>query len=206
MARGDVSAATSELLDLPDIQGLVVRGYGKLPCAAYVLLHAPTPDGLRRLARWVAPRVTTGDESPTDRAMNTALTHEGVRSLTEWDDLPDGFSEPFRTGMDTEYRSRILGDTGTNDPSGWLWGRSGAEPIHLLLLLYAQDASTLAALVAEVSGQAVLDGVRVQRVLRADDLSDREHFGFRDGVSQPTIASVTGGHDPAEALRPGRKK
>ena len=54
MARGDVSAVTSERLDLADVQGLVVRGYGKLPCAAYVLLHAPTPDGLRRLARWAA--------------------------------------------------------------------------------------------------------------------------------------------------------
>lgn len=203
MARGDVSAPTSGLLDLSDIQGLVVRGYGKLPSAAYVLLHAPTPDGLRRLARWAAPRVTAGDESPTDRAMNVALTHDGVRSLTEWDDLPDGFSEPFRTGMDTEYRSRILGDTGTNDPRGWLWGRSGAEPVHLLLLLYAQDAPTLAALVAEVRARAVQDGVRVQQVLGADDLSDREPFGFKDGVSQPTIASVTGAPDPAEALRPG---
>lgn len=203
MARGDVSPATSELLDLPDVQGLVVRGYGKLPSAAYLLLHAPTPDGLRRLTRWAASRVTTGDESPTDQAMNVALTHDGVRSLTEWDDLPDGFSEPFRTGMDTEYRNRILGDTGTNDPRGWLWGRSGAEPIHLLLLLYAQDAPTLAELVAEVSGEAEQDGVRVQRVLPADDLSDREPFGFRDGISQPTIASVTGGHNPAEALMPG---
>jgi Dyp-type peroxidase family len=203
MARGDVSAATSDLLELSDIQGLVVRGFGKLPCAAYVLLHAPTPEGLRHLTRWAATRVTPGAESPTDRAMNLALTHDGVRVLTEWDDLPEGFSEPFRTGMDTEYRNRILGDTGTNDPSGWLWGRSDAEPIHLLLLLYAQDAPTLAALVAEVRGQAELDGVRVQLALSADDLTDREAFGFRDGISQPTIASVTGGHNPPEALLPG---
>ncbi|WP_426595576.1 Dyp-type peroxidase [Cellulomonas sp. McL0617] len=203
MARGDVSGAMGDLLDLGDLQGLVVRGYGKLPCAAYVLLHAPTSDGLRRLARWAAPRVTTGDESPDDQAMQVALTHDGVRCLTEWDDLPDGFSEPFRTGMDTEYRNRILGDTGTNDPSGWLWGRSGEEPIHLLLLLYAQDARTLTTLVAEVRAQAEQDGVRVQRVLLADGLSDREVFGFRDGISQPTIAAVTGGPDPAEALRPG---
>ncbi|MEN0129887.1 MAG: Dyp-type peroxidase [Brevundimonas sp.] len=203
MARGDVSAATSERLDLSDIQGLVLRGYGKLPHAAYVLLHSPTPEGLRRLARWAAPRVTPGAESPTDRAMNLALTHDGVRRLTEWDDLPDGFSEPFRTGMDTEYRNRILGDTGTNDPSGWVWGRAGAEPIDLLLLLYAHDEPTLAALVAEVRGQADLDGVHVQHVLGADALSDREPFGFRDGISQPTIASVTDGHNPPEALGPG---
>ncbi len=117
-----MSADTSQLLDLPDIQGLVVRGYGKLPCAAYVLLHAPTPDGLRRLATWAAPRITTCAQSPSDQAMNIALTHDGVSSLTEWDDLPDGFSEPFRTGMDTAYRNRVLGDTGTNDPAGGCGG------------------------------------------------------------------------------------
>ncbi|WP_231505139.1 Dyp-type peroxidase [Cellulomonas sp. URHE0023] len=198
-----MSAVTSERLDLSDVQGLVVRGYGKLPCAAYVLVHAPEPDGLRQLARWVAERVTSGAESPTDRALNVAVTSEGVRALTGWDELPDGFSEPFRTGMDTEYRNRILGDTGSNGPSGWLWGRADAEPVHLVLMLYARDASTLATFLEEVSGQAHAGGVRVHRVLATDELSDREAFGFRDGVSQPTIAGVTDGPNPPEALMPG---
>ena len=52
-------------------------------------------------------------------------------------------------------------------------------------------------------GEAEQDGVRVQRVLAADDLSDRDAFGFKDGISQPTIASVTGGPHPPEALRLG---
>lgn len=197
------AGATTERLELADVQGLVVRGYGTLPCAAYALLHGPRPDGLRRLTQWVAGRVTTADERPTDRATNVALTADGVLALTGWDHLPDGFSEPFRTGMDTGYRNRILGDTGANDPSGWVWGRSGPEPVHVTVLLYARDASTLAAAVQGLRSRARADGVQVQRVLTPDDLSDREAFGFRDGISQPTIAGVTGGVDPPEALLPG---
>ena len=33
----------SDVLDLDDIQGLVVRGYGKLPAACYILLHVENP-------------------------------------------------------------------------------------------------------------------------------------------------------------------
>ncbi|WP_051274963.1 Dyp-type peroxidase [Cellulomonas sp. URHD0024] len=197
------TGTTAERLELSDVQGLVVRGYGKLPCAAYVLLHAPEPDGLRRLTRWAVGRVTAGDDSPTDRAVNVAVTADGIRALTGWTDLPDGFSEPFRTGMDTEYRNRILGDTGSNDPRGWLWGRAATQPLHLMVLLYARDAAILAADVEEVRSQARAGGVRVQRVLTTDELRDRDAFGFKDGVSQPTIAGVSDGADPPEALLPG---
>jgi hypothetical protein len=41
----------------------------------------------------------------------------------------EGFSREFRTGMTTDYRTRLLGDVDHNAPEQWSWGGPGTNRI-----------------------------------------------------------------------------
>ncbi len=185
----------SETLDKDDIQGLVAWGYGHLPSAAWHLLRVTDR---RRAARWLQATtdlVTTADgDSPTDVAVNVALTPSGLRRLGLPDDAMAGFSPEFRGGMTTEHRQRVLGDEGDRAPSNWTWGGTDNEGVDLIVLLYATTDAALSQLAGKVLGDEASIGVSPVRVLETKWLGDREHFGFHDGISQPAIAG----------LRPGR--
>jgi Dyp-type peroxidase family len=181
----------AERLDLDDIQGLVVRGYRRLPHAAYLLLHVDDPAAARDMVnRWADAHVTPASVSPTERAVQVALTATGVASLTGRSASEQGFAEPFATGMVTPYRSRLLGDLGPNDPTGWAWGGPGTDVVDAALLLYADTAARLAELQQAMTMAATDGGFDVVATLATAELSDREHFGFHDGISQPRMAGV----------------
>jgi Dyp-type peroxidase family len=202
------AAAGAERLDLDDIQGLVVRGYGRLPHAAYLLLRISEPTAARsQVLRWAESEVTPASRSPVDRAVQVALTSTGVAALTGRAAFDQGFSEPFSTGMVTPYRSRLLGDVGPNDPARWAWGGPGSGAVDVALLLYADTASRLAELQSATSAAATDGGFDVVAQLATAELSDREHFGFHDGISQPHISGVrddaAGGSSDDGVVRPG---
>src|ERR1700752_3300556 len=180
--------STRDSVDLDDIQGLIARGYVQLPYASYVLLGIQHRASARSvLGRWVE-QVTLAREAPAQTAMNIALTFAGVQALTGTDALAMGFSEPFATGMATQYRRRLLADVGANDPVGWQWGGPTTEAVHVVVLLFAGSAGQLVELQQDVITSAEAGGMRLVKVLETSKNSDREQFGFRDGISQPVIA------------------
>jgi Dyp-type peroxidase family len=188
---------SGEQLDLDDIQGLVVRGYRRLPHATYLLLHVDKTATARDMVRrWADAHVTPASVSPNERAVQLALTATGVAALTGRSASEQGFAEPFATGMATTYRSRLLGDVGPNDPADWAWGGPDTDVVDAVLLLYADTASRLAELQQAMSMSAADSGFQVVATLTTAELSDREHFGFHDGISQPRMAGV---RDDADA-------
>jgi hypothetical protein len=195
----------NDQLVLDDIQGLVARGYGRLPHAAYVLLRIDEPGPARNLIDGLLEvgSVTTASQSAPHRAMNVAFTAPGIRRLTESTALPEGFSEPFLTGMVTDYRSRLLGDVGANVPTAWEWGGPTTDAVHVVLLLFAPDQGAVDAwhdsLVADVEAH----GFHVVRSLTTAKLSNREPFGFRDGISQPILAGLGGKGREGDVLKNG---
>jgi Dyp-type peroxidase family len=197
--------AGEEPLDLDDIQGLVARGYGRLPHAAYLLLRVDDPaQAGRLLQRWVDQgAVTPASESPRRQALHVALTAPGVQAMTGWQALPDGFAEPFLTGMATPYRSRLLGDVDTNDPAGWLWGGPGTEPVHLALLLYAAEEGGLSDWHGAVLAEVEAHGMRLVENLATERLSEREPFGYPDGISQPVLAGLPAARRGGDVVRDG---
>jgi Dyp-type peroxidase family len=177
-------------LEFEDIQGIVISAYSKLTCASYVPLRVDDAPKAKQWLAAMASEVTkavkpTGDGPRTN--MNLAITHGGLKKLGVPDDVLTTFSFPFIDGMASERRSRILGDTEASAPLNWQWGND-ANPVDIILMLYAVDDGTIDSLETSQAGRAGASGMTVLATLRAGRQPDtKEHFGFNDGVGQPTI-------------------
>ena len=62
--------------------------------------------------------------------------------------------------------------------------------MHALLLVFARDETGLAGLLTEHRTEAAAPGCAELAMLDTQDIGFGEHFGFRDGLSQPTIKGV----------------
>jgi Dyp-type peroxidase family len=175
-------------LDLPRIQGFVVRGY-RLPWAGYLFLAI---DDAARAAQWISEitedvltAAPWGPDKP-DSGVNLAFSYQGLRALALPDSTLAGFPEEFRQGM--AARAGLLGDDGDSAPERWEPGLRGGE-VHVLVMISAATGDALSAhdrrlrssiaqngglrLVHDDSGAALAGGV--------------EHFGYADGFAQPSI-------------------
>jgi Dyp-type peroxidase family len=141
-----------ETVEWEDVQRLVLSGYKKLPCSAYLLWRFHREDSTAR-KRWLAAvtdRLSranaehsedTPDEVPasressnavsgnTQRAINLALTASGLDRLGIGPSALDAFASEFLEGMSPEptagtgpRRSNVLGDLGASSPQDWEWG------------------------------------------------------------------------------------
>ncbi|MFC7532429.1 Dyp-type peroxidase [Actinoplanes sp. GCM10030250] len=192
-------------LEMADVQGLVVSGYAQMHSARYVMLRVNAPAEARRRLGELADRLTSAERAERPGCVNVAFTGTGLAALGLSADELDTFAPPFREGMITRYRQRVLGDTGPSDPAGWRWGHPGttgpsAGRLHMLLLLYAGDEPAVLALEDDEVGRLTAGGAfEVLHTLSPEPLPGTqslgkkfgvEHFGFADGMSQPVIAGT----------------
>lgn len=177
-------------LELDDIQGLVLRGYGPLPEARFLLLEVEKDreEAARAYLRGLCTRVNRARDSPRDSALQIAFTAKGLAALGVPDTTLVTFGREFLEGMDDDIRADTLGDRGDNDPSGWAWGKRD-EPIHALLMVYAAKGLLVDVLREEKQLLAGAFAIRHEKETRTLD-KQKEHFGWRDGISMPTIANV----------------
>lgn len=173
-------------VELEDIQGLVRYGYGKLTQASFILLRVRDRAAARA---WLArcPVSDAREQSPPPRqALQVAISSLGLRALGVGEDIVQGFSREFVSGMGTdESRARRLGDLGANSPANWRWGGQAQDVPHLLLMLYAWPGE-LDALQRETLDQCAA-GFEVLTCLSTSDMDGVEPFGFTDGISQPSL-------------------
>src|ERR1700730_15905636 len=137
-------------------------------------------------------------ESAHSGAINLALTRSGLKTLGVEDDELAKFSAEFREGMapnppkdsTASRRSNVLGDIGQDLPANWEWGGWNGdktqEKIDGVMLLYAFDKTSLNKLIAEETSFMGDAGIEVLTTL-SGRFEGREHFGFKDGISQPAI-------------------
>jgi Dyp-type peroxidase family len=124
------------------------------------------------------------DRPPTPTWTSVAFSSDGLRLLT--DDVERVREAAFKIGMAEQGG---LGDPPRGLPghrSGWVVGGSPERTPHALVTLGADDGDQIAAAVAAVTaalapGELIFDqpGVMLD--------GGKEHFGFRDGVSQPGV-------------------
>ncbi|MDP8908379.1 MAG: peroxidase [Chloroflexota bacterium] len=177
-------------IDRADIQGLIVRGHGALRAARYVLARIAQPAGASSWLAALADEVDDGRDRPNRSAVNVALTPSGLRKLGLPAETLAMFSREFTGGMTTAHRSRILGDVEESAPERWSWGGPRGEEIDVLLLLYAADEAEMSTVLTARVAALEAGGLRVVRTLDTSPLVDYEHFGFRDGVSQPRMEEI----------------
>jgi Dyp-type peroxidase family len=193
-------------LELADIQGLILSGYGQKPAARYAIFEIV--DGLAA-RHWLGRLINTLQfgsfrgsrrrEPPYlgDLCNNVAFTHAGFSALGLPATTLAGFAQPFQEGMSEASRARRLGDDGESAPEKWRWGGPG-EPVHGLLAVFAGDGDAEAEdwvrIEEFISAQLCRDhGVRLVRLLdtvASNRTRRKEHFGFRDGIANPRISCL----------------
>jgi Dyp-type peroxidase family len=173
--------------DWNDLQAIIVRGYGNLPSACYLLLNITDVVAAKKYLTEQLNQLAVASQKPETLAMNIALTAEGFQALKTPENIIQGFADEFRAGMTTPHRRRILGDEGDQAPEQWQWG--GQQSVHLLVMLYAVDDQQLQQAVDAITQVLPASGLQLLQKLDSESLPDRkEHFGFQDGIAQPYIA------------------
>lgn len=190
-------------LDLRDIQGNVVRAYGRYgyPHARYFVFHIQEAHDGRTLVRKLLPKVTTSERwaDPADpetadlpprppTTLNVAFTWKGLRALGLPTVTLAQFPREFIDGMGP--RSHILSDVG---PSGHQhWDRVWHDPIKNM-------RGTDIHLLVSVNAQMLPDGTPVPEL---EEITD----WLRDLGQEPGIRLLRGhGADDADFQQAGAR-
>ncbi|MEQ1497394.1 MAG: cytochrome P450 [Novosphingobium sp.] len=139
----------------------------------------------------------------THQAVFLALSAAGLARFEvpncRSDALLSSMPYAFRMGMGA--RARVNGDAGPSDPAGWRWhdDPSTAGTTEAVLMLYASSPDRLKRMVDLHSqlianhGGSVLSQTDCAPAFADEARADFEHFGYRDGISQPVIAGTQRG-------------
>jgi deferrochelatase/peroxidase EfeB len=148
-------------LDLPDIQGFILRGY-RMPMVRHFLLRVGEPVNARSLlGRLVsgdesdAPQITTAEDwhigfepgpgdNPADAprrkpdyCLNVGITWPGLLALEIKDRVPTLSFKSFGAFIaGAAGRAKLVGDTGPSAPENWI-GDFGKGGDHVLVTLHA---------------------------------------------------------------------
>jgi deferrochelatase/peroxidase EfeB len=196
-------------LNLSDIQGNILRGYG-MANARHFFLQVQDPGGARRFVALIAPggpedtpHVTTADtwDERPPYCLNVGFTHEGLAAIGVPAPILTEFPPAFQEGAAQRSQQRAdeagigLGDVGDGAPEHWVVGGTATPPTHLIVSLFTDEErdrqlDRLSATLRERFGQCGLVEVFHQD---ANALPDgRVHFGYIDGLSQPRVKGAPG--------------
>jgi len=190
--------SVSSTFNPADIQGNILRGYGKSH-VRHLVLTVGKPDVARR---WlsdaisgddsIAPQITTGEPwsgGKPDTCVNVGITHAGLAALGVPPASLDSFPHEFVAGM--AARNKLIGDTGPSDPARWKAEWRHVERVHLMISVHADDSRGCADVAERILGTvgafqvlAELDGAGFRGGV--------VHFGYRDSISQPQFHGVHG--------------
>ncbi len=148
-------------LDLPDIQGLILRGY-RMPMVRHFLLEVGDPAAARKLlGRFIhgdeadAPQITTAEDwhigfapgpnddpaaaprRKPDYCLNVGITWPGLLALQVKERVPGLSFKSFGAfTAGAASRAALVGDTGPSAPENWVSG-FGRGSDHILVTLHA---------------------------------------------------------------------
>lgn len=195
--------ASKPTLHLADIQGLILRGYN-MARVRHFILRIDKADGAKDFIgklvsgdEKINPQITGAAqwEKKPSYCLNIGFTYKGLDALK----LSENFSfnkehfQPFIEGA--AARSKDIGDTGESSSKNWQ-GKLGTDEVHILLSLYAQDDAQDGYVLESISGSLRTlfgQGEAIHELSHFDgaQLPDKKvHFGYKDGISQPSIEGV----------------
>ena len=219
LPAGAATAAGSHVaapaLDLSDIQGNILAGFNK-DFEAFVAVQFPSATAGRAWLAALTPQIATVAEVSAFNAafkavtkrtgsaraalaatwLNVAFTYPGLRALAVTGTDLAKFPAEFRSGM--VARASALGDVGKSAPAQW--PAPLRQQSHAVVIIGADASSDLASAISDQKSLAAAHGVKVVWVQKAAVRADKpgfEHFGYRDGISQPGIRGYTPVSNPA---------
>jgi Dyp-type peroxidase family len=192
-------------LQLEEIQGIILRGYGELSSACFLMLDIQDTLLAKNWLKTLKLRNSEYRPQASESCINIAFTPSGLKKLGVSEELLGMFAGEFNEGMaGTGHRRRILGDHGDSSPDRWRWGGPNNGMVAILLMFYARDHEALRALVQREGENLTGRGLRL--IERLDSLTlpgRKEHFGFRDGISQPGIEGYSLDSSPGNTVAAG---
>ena len=215
-------------LDLHDIQGNIVKGYGRFgfPKARYIFFNFSDGHAARHFIEDLIPLITTGEPwseenqaKGTDKpnvTTNIAFTYAGLRELGLPDESMRSFPEDFRMGM--KSRRAILGDDGSSGPDHWddIWQDNYSVHMWMSInglseALVAQRYDSIYTLMNKSKGGvSILSGHKGENpdyqsasaIFEDGAPVAKEHFGYVDGISDPYFEGQSS--DPHDAIGAGK--
>ena len=196
-----MTGEATAMLELDDIQSGILRPRPTPYAATYIVLRIDDRKAGRELIRRVSAVVTSA-ANPTsplaDTWVSVALTCAGLNALGVPRDSLDTFAWEFRQGM--AARAKELGDTGESSPENWE-KPFGTRDIHVVIVAVSPDTQRLEAALdrARKTYQEMRGITAIWRQNCHALPTEKEPFGFRDGISHPAIeGSGIPGTNPRE--------
>jgi Dyp-type peroxidase family len=194
-----------------NIQGNIIPGFNK-DHQHYLFFRLGKTERAKQWLRWIAPLISSMDDVlafvRAHRAMrlrlgvieppmcatwvNVAFSHGAIGRLVSAADAKAFGDQSFRQGL--AARSTFLGDPSDAAHPGhrdrWLVGGPKNEA-DVLVIVAADDPHHLQTMVDVITREATGRDLQLLFEQRGDTLPEplrgHEHFGFKDGVSQPGI-------------------
>ena len=202
--------AVAPALNNDNIQGNILAGFNK-DFQSFLFVTFPSGADPRGWLAEIAGDVATtaeveafnalfkqiahrrGQELGTVEAtwMNVALSASGLAAVGVPSAELEQFDASFQAGM--KARAADIGDVGPNAPEHWQ-APLGSTDVHAVVLLAADDRDDLDEAVLRNIDHMSRHGLCLafrQDGRARSDLPGHEHFGFKDGVSQPGIRGIT---------------
>ena len=217
-----------EVLEIADIQGNILAGFNK-DFQEFLFLRINDRDITKFWLSQITPSIASVAEvlpfnrmfsalrarRGTDPAgivatwINIAFTFQGIKALTSEEEANQFRDIAFRLGL--HEQAALIGDGGDGHPDKWVIGNKDKVP-DILLIIASDDPTQLTTEVDRIKatienlpkpqatpGKDALEILFEQSGRTRDDLPGHEHFGFKDGVSQPGIRGLVS-NEPGDFL------
>lgn len=212
--KASVQSPSEPLFELDEIQGNILAGFSK-DRQLLIALRLRDPVASRAWVARITPHIHSMAEVEQFNALfrarrrrlghdpagliatwaNVAFSHGGLAALTSQADADGVPDDAFRAGLPARAASLGDGLAGAPDPTQeWKIGGTGNVPD--VLLIVASDDETQLNHVADQLRPGAGDLAGAPEVIWEEmgrtrpDLPGHEHFGFKDGVSQPGVRGL----------------
>lgn len=209
-------------IDLNDVQGNIVKGYGHYgyPKARYIFYQINNELAGREFVKDINPLITTGipweltaesgiDNTPPRVTTNIAFTYSGLKMLGVPQKSLQSFPEDFAMGM--KQRKDILGDNDSSASANWdtIWQN---EAVHIWISINGKNEKDIETRYQQIfdfvkksnkgikqllghrgsNGKTDLPYQSASVIYKNNVPQASEHFGYRDGISDPYFAGSSG--------------
>jgi Dyp-type peroxidase family len=193
-------------LQLDDIQALILRSRPEPYVGIHAMLHVDEAAGGRDLLARLAPHIQSAAAWTEDLEawIGVAISHAGLKALGVPEASLKSFPLSFQQGM--ANRAEQLRDFGENAPDRWEDAYRD-DRCHIALTIYAVDKDRLDTAVEKAMAEyRASSGVTlIGTHAFGADADAKNPFGFRDSISQPTVAGAGVEPQPGQerAIAPG---